>query len=154
ARDVAAHLWERRDVPCTEAQPFFTSVVLDALARIGRMDLALAIIRDRWGGRMIDRGATSTYEEWGVNGSWRSGTYRGFLRTLSHAWSAHPAAFLIRTLPGIEIVEPGCRTVRIRPHDVPLDYSVAFPTPLGPIQVTRTGDRIERSVPDGVEVMD
>ena len=154
AREVAARLWERRDVPCTEAQPFFTSVVLDALARIGRMDLALAIIRQRWGGRMVERGATSTWEEWGINGSWRSGTYRGFLRTLSHAWSAHPAAFLIWALPGIEIVEPGCRAVRIRPHDVPLDYSVTFPTPLGPVQVTKTGDRIERSVPDGMTVVD
>jgi len=154
AAEVATRLWERREVPCTEAQPFFTSVVLDALARIGRMDLALAIIRERWGRRMVQRGATSTYEEWGINGSWRSGVYRGFLRTLSHAWSAHPAAFLIRSLPGIEIVEPGCRAVRIRPHDVPMDYEVTFPTPLGPIRVTKTGERIERSVPDGVEVVD
>jgi len=154
AAEVAARLWERRDVPCTEAQPFFTSVVLDALARVGRMDLALAIIRQRWGRRMVERGATSTREEWGINGSWRSGTYRGFLRSLSHAWSAHPAAFLIRSLPGIEIVEPGCRAVRIRTHDVPLDYEVTFPTPLGPIQVIKTGDRIEQSIPEGIEVVD
>ena len=154
AAEVAARLWERREVACTETQPFFTSVVLEALARIRRMDLALEIIRDRWGRRMVQRGATSTWEEWGINGSWRSGTYHGFLRALSHAWSAHPAGFLIRALPGIEILQPGCRAVRIRPHDVPMDYSVTFPTPLGPIQVTKTGDRIERSVPDGVEIVE
>lgn len=138
AGEVVAVLAASTPVAITEAQPFFATVVLQALDRIGRFDLALRIIQERWGGRMVDLGATSTYEEWGINGSWRSGEYRGFMRTLSHAWSAHPAEFLIRHLIGLEIVEPGCGKVRLRPREVPFDYTATFPTPRGPITVTKT----------------
>jgi len=147
---IISDFYERKSVAYTEAQPFFTSVVLKALDRAGRVDLALAVIRDRWGGRMVDRGATSTFEEWGVNGSWRAGAYKGFLRTLSHAWSAGAAEVLTRTLIGLEILEPGCRRVRIDPRPAPFDYDVAFPTPLGPIRVNRSEGNVSVSVPEGV----
>jgi len=149
---IVDHLLVDRDVAATEAQPFFTSVLLDALARVGRTDLALEVIRDRWGTRMLDLGATSCYEEWGVNGSWRAGSYRGFMRTLSHAWSAHPAAFLIRTLPGIQIVEPGCGRLRISPTLDGPDYRVVFPTPHGEVTVEVTDGRASIDAPATITV--
>ena len=101
----------------------------------------------------LDRGATSTFEEWGVNGSWRWGEYRGFLRSLSHAWSAHPAEFLIRNLIGLEILEPGCRKVRLAPRAVPFDYQVAYPTPRGPIAVASRSGKTTVGVPEGIEML-
>jgi hypothetical protein len=154
AKGIAAAFYETKTVEYTEAQPFFTTVVLQALDGIDRFGLALRIIRDRWGKRMVERGATSTFEEWGMNGSWRSGEYSGFLRTLSHAWSAHPAEFLIRNIIGLEIVEPGCRAVRVRPRAVDFDYTVTFPTPLGPISVKKQGQHVERLVPVGVALIE
>ena len=147
--EIIRQFYVDKTIEHTEAQPFFTSVVLQALDRSGRFDLALEVIRQRWGRRMVDRGATSTFEEWGTNGSWRGGEYRGFMRTLSHAWSAHPAEFLIRNLAGIEILEPGCTEVRISPKQVDFDYDVTFPTPRGPIRVNHGGGQ-EISLPDGV----
>ena len=151
---IISRFYEEKSIPYTEAQPFFTSVVLKALDRAGRAPLALALIRERWGGRMVDRGATSTFEEWGTNGSWRSGEYHGFLRSLSHAWSACPAEFLIRSLIGLEIIEPGCAKVRLRPHRAPFDYAATFPTPHGPITVRHQNDDFEITVPDGVELVE
>jgi hypothetical protein len=136
-----------------EAQPFFTKVVLQALDKLGRTDLALEIIRQRWGGRMVAKGASSVYEEWGLNGSWRSGEYSGFMRTLSHAWSAHPAEFLIRNLMGLTILEPGCRRVQVQPKRIAADYACTYPTPLGPVEVRKEGDQIWVRGPQGVEIV-
>lgn len=151
--EPAARLADRilADPSVTEAQPFFTTVVVDGLRRIGRTDLALEVIRERWGGRMLDRGASSCFEEWGINGSWRSGRYAGFMRTLSHAWSAHPASFLISGLAGIEILEPGCGRLRIRPH-VEIDFTAVFPTPLGDVTVEVRDGSVTVDAPDRIRI--
>lgn len=104
----------------------------------------------RWARPAVLRGATSAYEEWTINGSRRSGEFRGFMCTLSHAWSAHPAEFLIKYLMGLEIVEPGCTRVRLAPRDVPFDYDLTYPTPLGDVRVTRRGGTVEHHLPGGV----
>ena len=153
AKKIIENFYEKRTVSYTEAQPFFTTIVLQALDKAGRFDLALKIIMDRWGKRMVERGASSTYEEWGINGSWRSGEYSGFLRSQSHAWSAHPAEFLIRNLIGLKILEPGCHTVQLHPQKVSFNYSVVFPTPLGLIRVSKKGKDIKISAPKDIKVL-
>jgi len=140
------------DETATEAQPFFTSVVLDALHLIGQTGLAVHLIDERWGRRMLDRGATSCFEEWGINGSWRSGGYAGFMRTQSHAWSAHPATFLIRNLAGIRIQEPGCRRLSVSPM-TGLDFSCSYPTPHGPVSVTVCDGMVTIDAPSGIEIV-
>ncbi len=135
----------------TEAQPFFMTVVLDALDRSGRMGLALDLIHRRWGKRMVEKGTTSVLEEWYNNGSWRSGEFKGFMRTHSHAWSACPADFLIRRLAGIEIVEPGCSKIRVNPRTTDFDYDITWPTPLGPVRVESKGGDVNTTVPDGIQ---
>lgn len=150
---IIRRFYEDRSITYTEAQPFFTTVVLQALDRVGRFDLALQIIRERWGERMVARGATSTYEEWTMNGSWRYGDFQPIMRTLSHAWSAHPAEFLIRNLLGLEIIEPGCRKVRLRPQSTFFDYDVSFPTPQGSLDVRCRNGEVQINAPDEVEVV-
>jgi alpha-L-rhamnosidase len=139
-------------VRIVEAQPFFMVVVLEALRKRGRMDLALQLIDERWGKRMVDRGRTSCTEEWYENGSWRSGDWHGFQRTHSHAWSAAAAEFLITGLAGISILEPGCSALQIQPFSADDPYEVIYPTPKGPVRVTWDGGDAEIHAPDGVRV--
>jgi len=139
----------------TEAQPFFMTVVLAALERADRFDLALELVRRRWGRRMVERGATSVYEEWGRNGSWRDGAaYQGFLRSNSHAWSACPAEFLLRGLLQLEILEPGCRKIRWQPRRTPFDYRAVYPTPRGLLGADWSHGEMSLTVPDGIEIVE
>jgi hypothetical protein len=153
AAAVVRLLYEEQSISYTEAQPFFTAVVLQALCRMGRFDLALQMVRDRWGKRMVSRGLTSTAEEWTLNGTWRSGQFQGIMRTISHAWSAFPAEFLIRYLAGIEILSPGCRRLRVDPPPVDFDYQVRFPTPSGEVIVERKGGHTGVSAPPETEIV-
>ena len=155
---IVERLWSRGDNfragsnnGVTEAQPFFTSVVLRALSAAARPDLALGVIRDRWGRRMVDQGARSTYEEWSRFGSWRAGDrFAPIMRTESHAWSAYPARWLIEHLAGISIASPGCAAVSIDPVPAPFDYSVAFPTPRGTVTVERNGELTRARAPSTI----
>jgi alpha-L-rhamnosidase len=135
-----------------ETQPFFCTFALLALTHAGRFDLAIEMVRDRWGRRMVEKGAGSVYEEWGINGSWRNGPYHGFMRTQSHAWSAFPAEFLTRHLIGFEILDPGCTRIRIAPQEIGRDYEVVLPLPQGDLKVTMKGGDYTADTPAGVEL--
>lgn len=69
ARKIIETVFDTCSIKTTETQPFFMVVVLEALRRNGRTDLALRLIEDRWGKRMVDRGLDSCTEEWYQNGS-------------------------------------------------------------------------------------
>ena len=114
AQQIVSRLFEHPCADVTEAQPFFMVVVLQALARLGRMDLAIHLIRDRWGQRMLDHGATSTFEEWTQNGSRRSGTFEPFM--------PHPIPRLVRLPRGISHSQshrPGNSHPRLLPNPPP-----------------------------------
>jgi len=152
SRQLIGLVFETADSPrFTEAQPFFMAVVLGALDRAERFDLALDLIRTRWGKRMVAKGATSVYEEWYQNGSRRDGAFKGFLRSHSHAWSACPADVLIRNMLGVKILEPGCRKMRLKPKATDFDYRLVFPTPRGPITAVCADRKVELSLPDSIE---
>ena len=152
ARAIVDAFYVRKSVDYTRAEPFFTWQVLKALDRIGRFDLAMAVVRERWGW-MIERGQSSCSEEWGRHGSWRSGEYSTIMRTESHAWSACPVEFLTKTLIGLEILEPGCKRIRLSPKADALDsFNVTYPTPLGPIAVTKDAEGMRWDVPEGMMV--
>jgi hypothetical protein len=152
ARQVIKTVFESGTGPCTEAQPFFASVVLQALDMAGRFDLALDYVRCRWGRRMVALGATSTFEEWSRDGSSRDGRFVGFLRSNSHAWSASPASFLIANMMGLRILEPGCRRVAIEPKRTDFDWSAAYPTPCGLIRVRYEAGRASVEAPPEMAV--
>ena len=145
-------VFEKQSVPATEAQPFFMVVVLEALRRRARTNLALRLIDERWGKRMVDRGYTSCTEEWYENGSWRSGDWHGFERTHSHAWSACPAEFLITGLAGVRILEPGCARIALSPYPAEFSYEVVFPTPGGAVAVAWNGKKANVHAPDSIGV--
>ncbi|MFN2352357.1 MAG: family 78 glycoside hydrolase catalytic domain [Kiritimatiellia bacterium] len=150
---IIDRLYVKRDVDALEAEPFFSWVVLQALVSAGRTDLALGVIRERWGQRMLASGMTSTTEEWNASGSRRgpNHSYVGIFRSLSHAWSACPAEFLTRVLIGLDIVHPGCSRVRLAPC-TDLDYRAVYAVPQGLIDVRVQNGRADVRLPAGVTV--
>lgn len=158
ARSILRRFYESPALPpgqlpyTAECEPFFCVFVLNALHRAGRRDLALKVIRDRWGRRMLDKGATSVFEEWSPEGSWRNGEFFGQMRSHSHAWSATPAEFLIRNLAGLEILEPGGKRVRVNPYQTDFSYEVCYPLQSGHVLVKWDGENLHTTPSDGIEV--
>jgi hypothetical protein len=145
--------WSRRtDGEYLEAHPFFSAVLIRGLAESDRHDLALECIRNRWGKRMIEKGLTTTPEGWSVDGGRTATGFHGFHRSASHAWSGGAAQFLIQTLAGFDILEPGCTRIAIDPADVELSYTSTIPTPAGDVLVDATGDQDAVTAPEGVIV--
>jgi hypothetical protein len=153
-KQLIKEFYEDWSVTVTECGPFFTFFVLCALKKAGRMDIAMDIMKKRWS-RMLDNGADSMWEEWGMNGSYRNGE-KLFpkYRSLSHAWSAGPVEFLSKWLTGIEIVEPGCGKLRVRPQSGGLEsYNVVFPTPSGDVRVANKNGIIRITAPESIQLI-
>jgi hypothetical protein len=146
-------MWEDDELCPVRAEPFFTSVVLRALDSAGRFDLAMQIVRDRWGKRMIARGATSTFEEWHINCSFRPGErVKPMPRSTTHAWSAYPAALMTHSLIGLKIIEPGCKTIQVQPHDIGCDYDVVCQLFSGNVRVKYMNGKSEVVASEGIDV--
>ncbi|MCD8172165.1 MAG: alpha-L-rhamnosidase [Alistipes sp.] len=134
---------------------FYGYYMLQAQAMAGEYQTALDIIRQYWGG-MLDMGATSFWEdfnlEWmenstrldeipvegmnDIHGSFGDYCYPSFRHSFCHGWSSGPTAWMSEHVLGVEILEPGCRTVRINPHMGDLEWvEGTFPTPYGEIKI-------------------
>jgi alpha-L-rhamnosidase len=89
---------------------FGTRYLVDALSRIGRIDVAMTML-DQTSypgyGFEIGHGATSSWEEW---------TYGSSMETHDHAMFAGINASLYTQLAGIQPTGPGYRTVTIDPQ--------------------------------------
>ena len=157
---------------------FYGYYMLEAMARAGRCDEAMQIIRRFWGG-MLDLGATTFWEDFNldwtadaagiddfvpkgkkdIHGDFGEYCYPGFRHSLCHGWASGPTPWLTRYVLGIEVLEPGCRKIRITPHLGDLEWAEgSFPTPLGVIHVRhekRPGGRIASKIegPKGVKII-
>ena len=70
--------------------------------------------------------------------------YRGFRHSLCHGWASGPTAWLTRFVLGVEILEPGCKKIRVCPHLDGLDWAKgSYPTPFGVIKLEH------KRLPDG-----
>lgn len=85
--------------------------------------------------------------------------YVGFRHSLCHGWASGPTSWLSRHILGVEVIEPGCRQVRITPHLGDLQWvKGTFPTPYGELQIYHekqaNGNVIsEVKAPKGVSVI-
>ncbi|HWO65963.1 MAG TPA: family 78 glycoside hydrolase catalytic domain [Umezawaea sp.] len=89
---------------------FGTRHLVDALARIGRVDVAMTVLHQETYpgfGFEIAHGATTSWEQWLYNSS---------METHDHAMFAGVNASLYTVLGGIEPTSPGYRTVTIAPQ--------------------------------------
>ena len=157
---------------------FYGYYMLEAMAKAGDVQRGIDTVRDYWGG-MLDMGATSFWEDFNVtwtnnafridelpvagkkdiHGDYGEFCYKGFRHSLCHGWSSGPAAWLIEHVLGIQPLDVGCKTVRVKPFLGDLTWAEgSFPTPLGVIKVRheRQGDSSIKSdiqAPDGVKMV-
>jgi len=157
---------------------FYGYYMLEALAMAGEYEKAMSIIKEYWGG-MLDLGATSFWEdfnlEWtknagridefvpegkdDIHGDFGAYCYPGFRHSFCHGWASGPTAWLMEHVLGVEILEPGCKAVRIAPHLGQLEWAEGtYPTPFGQIEIRherqadgRVTSRIK--APKGVKVV-
>ena len=134
---------------------------------------ALDIIREYWGG-MLKMGATTFWEdfdiEWlensarvdeltpdgmrDIHGDFGKHCYKGFRHSLCHGWASGPTAFLMEQIGGMEILEAGCRSVRIVPRLAGLEWiEVEYPTPYGSIKISSNDNGTRVSAPAEITVI-
>ena len=156
---------------------FMAYYILQARAQAGDVSGAMDTLREYWGG-MLRLGATTFWEDFDVqwlthaapidrlplpgeidvHGSYGSHCYRGFRHSLCHGWSSGVTSWLTRYILGIEILEPGCRKIRIRPNLCSLQWvRGSYPTPLGVLTAehqAREDGTVQTTIhaPDGIEV--
>ena len=157
---------------------FYGYYMLEALARAGRYEEAMDIISQFWGG-MLDMGATTFWEDFDldwtrnagridefvpegkqdIHGDFGGYCYVGFRHSFCHGWASGPTAWMSEHVLGVEILEPGCRKVRITPHLGKLLWAEGtYPTPYGQIQIRhekQPDDNVKSTIkaPNGVKVV-
>lgn len=144
--EVASWL-ARQDMRCSV---YAAQYLLEGLFENDHATRALDLITakgDRSWRHMLDSGATVTWEAWDVK-------YKPNL-DWNHAWGAAPANLLPRYVLGVEPLQPGWATARIRPTPGNLIFARGrVPTPRGPISIDwRLGDTfvLNLSLPPGIK---
>lgn len=142
---------------------FYGYYMLQALAKAGEYQQALDIIRQYWGG-MLDLGATTFWEDFNldwsrnaarlddfvpegkddIHGDFGDYCYPGFRHSFCHGWASGPTPWMTRHVLGIEVLDAGCKTIRVNPHLGDLEWAEGtYPTPLGVIYVKHVKRMVE-----------
>lgn len=120
------------------------------LARLGDIDSMIAHVNAYWGG-MIQQGATTFWEAYDQNqvGKEAFSFYdRPYGKSLCHAWSAGPAAFLPSEIFGLYPLENGWKRFSVNPNLGSLKWaSATVPTPLGDIVIEVNQREMTLSIP-------
>ena len=137
---------------------FYGYYMLEAQAKAGDYQSAINNIRQYWGG-MLDMGATTFWEDfdldWTVNAAgidelvpegkkdihadFGAYCYKNLRHSLCHGWASGPTAWLTAHVLGVQVMEPGCKTIRISPQLGDLQWvEGAFPTPQGVVYIKHT----------------
>ena len=158
--------------------PFYGYYAIEALAQNGEIDTAMSMISDYWGS-MIDLGATTFWEhlnysdtkkaaridelvpagKYDIHADGGEYCYVGLRQSLCHGWAAGPTPWLQRYVLGVRPIEPGCKTVEVKPHLGDLAFvEGTVPTPYGPLSVKAHKDAKGKTVctvkaPKGVKVV-
>jgi alpha-L-rhamnosidase len=132
--------------------PYLAGFENMALASLGETNTMLDRVNACWGG-MLDRGATTFWEAWdpAQQGDDAYAFYkRPFAKSLCHAWSAGPAAFLPSEIFGLRPLADGWARFSIDPRLGTLKWACAtVPTPHGNIVVSVKAQRVTLHVPAG-----
>jgi alpha-L-rhamnosidase len=157
---------------------FYGYYMLQAKAKAGDYDGALKCIREYWGG-MLDMGATTFWEDFDrdwlenaapidalvpvgkkdIHADYGAYCYKQLRHSLCHGWASGPTSWLSEHVLGVQIVEAGCKTIRITPHLGDLTFvEGTFPTPKGVVRIKHqklANGKIETTIkaPKGVKVL-
>ena len=134
---------------------FYGYYMLNAMAKAGDYTNALNRIREYWGA-MLDLGATTFWEDFDmdwmenaarideltpegkvdVHRTYGAYCYEFYRHSFCHGWASGPTAWLSEYVLGVQVVEPGCKVVRIKPNLGDLQWvEGTFPTPHGIIKI-------------------
>ena len=113
-----------------EASPFCEKYVLEALCVMGRTDLAVQRMLERYSGMLEDKYDTL----------WEKFTEP--IGTFNHGWSAAPMYILSKYVAGIQPTSGGYETYCIAPSTVLECFSCTAYTPKGLITVEKDGDSL------------
>ncbi|MDR2119469.1 MAG: alpha-L-rhamnosidase [Tannerella sp.] len=147
---------------------FYGYYMLQAQAMAGDYRGALDNIRRFWGG-MLDMGATTFWEdfnlEWmenaagidelvpagkkDIHADFGAYCYKQLRHSLCHGWASGPTAWLSEHVLGVQVVDAGCRTLRIDPHPEDLQWvKGTFPTPYGVVEISHRKDASGKIISD------
>ena len=137
---------------------FYGYYMLEALAKDGKYNEAMEIISDYWGA-MLDLGATTFWENFNyeerltsspidelpapskfdIHADGGAYCYVGLRASLCHGWASGPTSWLTEHVLGFKVLEPGSKTVQIKPNLGNLKFAEGtLPTPYGEIYVKHT----------------
>lgn len=137
---------------------FYGYYMLEALAKDGKYNEAMDIISDYWGA-MLDLGATTFWENFNyaermtaspidelpapskfdIHADGGAYCYVGLRASLCHGWASGPTSWLTEHVLGFKVLEPGSKTVLIKPNLGNLKFAEGtLPTPFGEIYVKHT----------------
>lgn len=156
-RDVFSHV--KQDSPTDPViSPYFNSYLIQAMARAGHREEALAWMREYWGG-MLAEGATSFWESYDLR--WPKNDFHlslqadgtsGFFVSLAHGWSSGPLSWMAENILGVRPTTPGYGSVEIQPALLGLTFARGtIPTPHGVISVDLDAQKgVTIDLPEGV----
>ncbi len=134
---------------------FYGYYMLKARAEAGDYQGAIDNIREYWGS-MLYLGATTFWEDFDidwmnnaaridevvpagkvdVHSSYGGYCYKQFRHSFCHGWASGPTSWLTQYVLGIDVLEPGCRKIKIEPHLGDLQWvKGTFPTPYGVVKI-------------------
>ena len=157
---------------------FMGYYILAARAMAGDYEGCLSAIRDYWGG-MLRLGATTFWEDFdmdwmknaasidelpkegqvAVHASYGRYCYKGYRHSFCHGWASGVTPWLSENVLGIQILEPGCKKMKVEPHLGDLQWAKGtYPTPYGDIfvsHVKKADGTIETAVdaPEEIEIL-
>ena len=135
---------------------FYGYYMLQAQAKAGDYQSALDNIRQYWGG-MLDMGATTFWEDFDldwtkdaapinelvpagkkdIHADFGAYCYKNLRHSLCHGWASGPTAWLSEHVLGVQVVDPGCQSIRIKPNLGDLQWvEGSFPTPYGVVEIS------------------
>jgi hypothetical protein len=161
-----------------EFSTFYGYYMLQAKAKAGEYEAAMDNIRQFWGG-MLDLGATTFWEdfnlEWienaagidefvpagkkDIHADFGAYCYKNLRHSLCHGWASGPTSWLSEHVLGVQVVEPGCKVLKIEPHLGNLEWvEGTFPTPQGVVSIKHKKDangKITSDIkaPNGVKII-
>lgn len=132
--------------------PYMAGFEVMAMAQLGNTDYMLKHVKDYWGG-MLNKGATTFWEAYDpkeTDETQYSYYGRPYAKSLCHAWSAGPAAFLPAEIFGLKPIEDGWKRFTLHPNLGYLQWaSVCLPTKYGNIIVNIEKNDIQITIPKG-----
>jgi hypothetical protein len=157
---------------------FYGYYMLEAQAKAGEYKAAMDNIRQYWGG-MLDMGATTFWEDFDldwtenaaridelvpsgkkdIHADFGAYCYKNLRHSLCHGWASGPTAWLTAHVLGVQVLEPGCKKLSIKPHLGDLQWvEGTFPTPHGVVHIKHVKDAngkvtTEVKAPKGVTVV-